>query len=637
MTTSHRRDESLTNDAPAVDRLVRAPKMSALLLSLTTLLVVGLAGGVAPAGAHSSAKPSGETTRILTFKPISVPAWPSGTGAGSSARAPRSGARRAFRRVRSHIVGVAHVGRMLKVRVSPRSGAHVVYQWERCQKSGRHCSRIRGATRSRYCVTRSDVGHVVMVAVKASALSGPALFARSSVTVGKRRPVAPPSNVAPPVLSGSGAVGTVLSSTAGSWQPAARRYSYAWFERASSTSSWRQIPNASGARYTVGQYAGDQVTVAVTASNDGGSSTAMARPVTVSSGSTPPPVLAPVATVAPAVSGTAVLGNVLTTSSGSWSNGPTSYAYQWEDCNSAGGSCVAISGATSSSYTIGSSDVNHRLVVVATASNSGGSASASSAATAVVPVPVSAPANTAVPTISGTAAVGNSLTAGNGSWSGSPTGYSYKWEDCNSSGGSCAAISGATASSYKVATGDENDTLKVVVTASNSAGSASASSAATSTVPTTTSGPTVNYYVAQSAAGTGNGSSCANAQAVSTLSTSTHWTPGNVIGLCGTITSAITAQGSGTSANPITVYWEPGATMTMSAPSCTSGCVNVNNRSYIVLNGGGTGVINVTNNGDQATYADQIYGIEAKSTNSVTIRKWDPLESTCRHASLSIL
>ena len=77
-----------------------------------------------------------------------------------------------------------------------------------------------------------------------------------------------------------------MSSTTGSWQPVPPRYSYAWYERASSAGSWQLISGASGSKYTVGAYSGDQVSVAVTASNDGGSSTAMAKPMTVTGGTT---------------------------------------------------------------------------------------------------------------------------------------------------------------------------------------------------------------------------------------------------------------------------------------------------------------------------------------------------------------
>src|SRR4029077_11474339 len=91
----------------------------------------------------------------------------------------------------------------------------------------------------------------------------------------------------------------------------------------------------------------------------------------------------------------------------------------------------------------------------------------------------SPPSNTALPLVSGTAQQGVKLTTSNGSWSGSPTGYSYAWQDCDSSGSNCVAIGGATSSGYTLTSGDVGDTVRVVVTAVNAGGSASATSAPT--------------------------------------------------------------------------------------------------------------------------------------------------------------
>ncbi len=81
---------------------------------------------------------------------------------------------------------------------------------------------------------------------------------------------------------------------------------------------------------------------------------------------------------APKLSGSPVVGVTLGASSGTWSNEPVAYGYQWEDCNSTG-QCTAILGASNPNYTVASSDVGYRLEVVVTATDSGGSAVASSA------------------------------------------------------------------------------------------------------------------------------------------------------------------------------------------------------------------------------------------------------------------
>ena len=54
------------------------------------------------------------------------------------------------------------------------------------------------------------------------------------------------------------------------------------------------------------------------------------------------------------------------------------------------------------------------------------------------------PANTSLPSISGSAKDGSVLTASHGGWKGSPSAYDYEWQRCDSAGGSCNAIPGAT-------------------------------------------------------------------------------------------------------------------------------------------------------------------------------------------------
>jgi hypothetical protein len=95
----------------------------------------------------------------------------------------------------------------------------------------------------------------------------------------------------------------------------------------------------------------------------------------------------------------------------------------------------------------------------------------------------SAPANTSLPKISGTAQHGRKLTATTGVWSGTPTPtYGYRWYRCNAKGKRCKAISKQTKSRYAVTAADVGSRLQVAVEATNSIGSASATSAATKTV-----------------------------------------------------------------------------------------------------------------------------------------------------------
>jgi hypothetical protein len=93
-----------------------------------------------------------------------------------------------------------------------------------------------------------------------------------------------------------------------------------------------------------------------------------------------------------------------------------------------------------------------------------------------------APTSITAPAVSGTAQQGQTLTASNGTWGGSPTGYAYQWQRCDASGANCADIAGATGSTYAVGSGDVGSTLRVSVTATNKFGSVAAPSAVTAAV-----------------------------------------------------------------------------------------------------------------------------------------------------------
>jgi len=203
----------------------------------------------------------------------------------------------------------------------------------------------------------------------------------------------------------------------------------------------------------------------------------------------------PVNSLAPSVTGIARTGETLSTSTGTWSGSPTAYAYQWKRSLTSNGLYSDIPTATSSTYLVPESDVGYYIKAAVVASNVAGSSSAvlSSQTSVVVDI---APTNTAIPVITGTARTGATLTASNGSWTGSPTSYSYQWKRATTSSGTYSNIGLATSRTYELTDTDIGKYIKVAVSAINSAGTSTAVlSAATSAVvdladsvvPTTTS------------------------------------------------------------------------------------------------------------------------------------------------------
>jgi len=123
-----------------------------------------------------------------------------------------------------------------------------------------------------------------------------------------------------------------------------------------------------------------------------------------------------------------------------------------------------------------------------------------------------------------------------------------------------------------------------------------------------------DIFVAQNAAGADSGADCANAHSVAWLATAASWDgkqghlgAGSTAHLCGIFNfgaqkTGVTVMASGTSSNPITIFFEPGAILQSPAFSGNpgaqfGGAILINGFNYIVIDGGTNGIIQNTQDG----------------------------------------
>ncbi len=447
------------------------------------------------------------------------------------------------------VSGTAQQGQTLAATTGAWTGSPTgfAYAWQRCDAAGGGCTPILGATATTYLLLPADVGATLRVAVTATNAGGSATATSAATAVvagavldgtfgqtqiGTSRDSGGPGwlDVSGPYavgqavtvtrlnayLSGGGGTAnvrgliyrdsggqpgalvaatpptTVAANAAAAWvsmplsAPVALDAGSYWlgYWYADGNASFAYVTVSGSERYTPTPYSATaSPPSSFPAASTSFSSYSLYATYTVTA-------TLPVNTTPPAVTGGTVVGQTLSADNGAWTGSPTSFAYEWRRCDTAGSNCTAIAGATAATYVLAAADTGHTLRVAVTATNASGSAAASSDPTAVVtataPPP---PTNTALPAITGTAESGQTLAATQGSWSGSPTSYAYEWRRCDTGGASCTAILGATAASYQLTPSDVDATLRVAVTATNAGGDATAVSAATATVTAPVAGP----------------------------------------------------------------------------------------------------------------------------------------------------
>ncbi len=200
------------------------------------------------------------------------------------------------------------------------------------------------------------------------------------------------------------------------------------------------------------------------------------------------------ATGEPTISGTARVGETLTAATDGIrdANGldRVSYAYQWVREDDDGSNPADISGATASTYELAAADAGKKVRVRVSFTDDDGNAEALTSAAYPAGTDTVGAANNAAtgePTISGTARVGETLTAATDGIRDADgldrVSYAYQWVREDEDGSNPADISGATASTYELAAADAGKKVRVRLTFTDDGGHDEArTSAPTNTV-----------------------------------------------------------------------------------------------------------------------------------------------------------
>ena len=373
------------------------------------------------------------------------------------------------------IVGEARVGETLTVDISnityDSTTMKMYYLWARID--GGTATRVGENTDSSYTLTTDDVGKTVGLTLSVLAGGFHLLVSEPTAVVSGSGSLNNPAT-GQPTISGTAEVGETLSAgTSGIADTDGLTnvsYSYQWISNDGTSDT--DIAVATDSSYTlVDADEGKTIKVRVTFTDDAGNGESLTCTATISVAARPNTP----ATGAPTIDGTAQVGETLTANTSGISDADgladATFAYQWL----ADG--TGIAGATGDAYILTTSEMGKIIKVrVSFTDDAGNEETFTSTATgtvspAVQPQTANSPA-TGVPTVTGTAQVGETLsvdTSGIADDDGlTNVSYSYQW--VANDGGTDADISSETDATYTLVAADVGDTIKVKVTFTDDAG-----------------------------------------------------------------------------------------------------------------------------------------------------------------------
>ena len=396
----------------------------------------------------------------------------------------------------------------------------LTYQWYRCSQVvatspyelNSKCSAIEGETSNTYSLTDADPSSAIMVGIKGENVWGTSTrySASTAIVTEKVRLITSPS------LIGTARIGEEITGDEGVWRGFPKPDTvYSWYTCTVATpaapvriaaasgvgvvppAACTKIQGASRATFAVSEtHLGKMLIFMVTKSNTvNGTLTT----VNAYSQSSLPAAQPPVALAKPGISSAGTVsnanpkvGSIWTVSTGIWADPQPVKTYQWYRCDTrvATGttpittlpspSCLAISGATGTSYTITAEDSGKFISIEAIASNAADTIRQWSNSTlSVLQVPIAI----TPPTISGERQRSKVLTIDQGIWTGSPIPViSYQWYSCKTAiettsttpqpATNCSQISGETSATYTQSPAGSDDGKFITATVSGTSGTA---------------------------------------------------------------------------------------------------------------------------------------------------------------------
>lgn len=248
-----------------------------------------------------------------------------------------------------------------------------------------------------------------------------------------------------PTVSGTPAVGSLLTLADGTWAPDPVTRTYRWLRDGS------PIAGATASTYTpTSSDVGARISVEVKGAKSGLLSLHL---TTAETAVVAPSASAVTSSKAPSISGTPTFDQTLTANDGTWGPGSVTMTRRWLRDG------VPIPGATASSYRLTADEVGKTVSVEVTGAKSG-LTSLTRTSSATAPVAALTLTATAVPTITGpeTPVAGSVLTVKDGTWGPDPVTLTHQWLRDGT------AIKNASGSTHTVTAGDHGTTITVRTT-----------------------------------------------------------------------------------------------------------------------------------------------------------------------------